>query len=492
LILLGNGLLLAAITTRQVSAAWLEVGFPFWSFLAVVSFASVIGHARRHSQRLAFAWTFLLLAEIVVTSGNLNTLTTIIGWPIPDTISYACYTSFYPLLLIGFLLLPTSPFQQIGSWKTALDIAIVLLSTTLLLWSYWLGPLIAAHKGDNVTAQLLILIAPVGDLLLIWNLVLLLYHEEWPWNRLTYYLFLLAILASLIADFHFGYQIVISGYHSGAWFNLGWIISSLSLAVAGMAQLVAMQSRPACGSAPPARPGHRMVRQIRQWLHESTTYLPYGWIIAVYLMLARIYQGDDYLNDAWVLVGIGLIIGLVMVRQMLTLHENSHLLHHVRQQTTELQNEVQERKKAEAQLAHDALHDALTGLPNRVLFMDRLRQASARAARYPGQRFAVLFLDLDQFKLVNDSLGHGSGDQLLITLARRLLHCVRSGDTVARLGGDEFVFLLEDIRIKQDATALASQILTMLQQPISLKEQPLFVAASIGIVVDVEHYCFVK
>lgn len=488
LLLLGNVLLLAGITMHLVPAIWLEIGFPLWSFFAAMIFASVVWQAQRQSRRLALAWAFLLLAEILVTTGSINVLTAAIGLPIPETVGYACYTSFYPLLLIGFLLLPNGPFQQIGSWKTALDIAIVLLSTTLILWSYWLGPLIAAHKGDNVTAQLLILIAPVGDLLLIWILALLLYHEQRQWNRLTYYLFLLAILAALISDFHFGYQVVISSYRSGAWLNLGWVVASLSMAMAGMAQLVAMQPSLVPASALSEATYHPHIMQVRKWLHESANYLPYGWIITVYLMLARVYNQPDYLKATWLIIGIGLIIGLVMIRQMITLHENSRLLRQVQQQAAELHDEVQERKKAEAQLAHDALHDALTGLPNRVLFMDRLRQASARTARHPGRGFAVLFLDLDQFKVVNDSLGHGSGDQLLITLAQRLRLCLRSGDTVARLGGDEFVFLLEDTRAKQDATALASHILAMLQQPFILKEQPFFVAASIGIVVDVEHY----
>lgn len=488
LLLLGNVLLLTGITSHQVPAPWLEIGFPIWSFFAAVIFVSVVWQARRHAHRLALAWTFLLLAEIMVTSGSINALTAPIGLPVAEVVGYACYTGFYPLLLIGFLLLPNSPFQQIGSWKTALDIAIALLSTTLILWSYWLGPLIAAHKGDNVTAQLLILIAPVGDLLLIWILALLLYHEQRQWNRLTYYFFLLGILASLISDFHFGYQVVISSYRSDAWLNLGWVVSSLSLAMAGMAQLVAMQSGLAQASILPEASHHPHLAQIRKWLHESTKYLPYGWIITVYLMLARIYNQTDYLKATWLIIGIGLIIGLVMIRQMITLHENSRLLRQVRQQAAELHGEVQERKKAEAQLAHDALHDALTGLPNRVLFMDRLRQASARTARHSGRGFAVLFLDLDQFKVINDSLGHGSGDQLLMTLAQRLRLCLRSGDTVARMGGDEFVFLLEDTRVKQDATALANHILAMLQQPFLLKEQPFFVTASIGIVVDVEHY----
>jgi PAS domain S-box-containing protein len=105
------------------------------------------------------------------------------------------------------------------------------------------------------------------------------------------------------------------------------------------------------------------------------------------------------------------------------------------------QSDITARKHAEDQLRHDALHDALTGLPNRALFMDRLGQALARMRGRKGSGFSVLFLDLDRFKVVNDSLGHTAGDELLVATARRLLLCVRPEDTVARLGGDEFTIL---------------------------------------------------
>src|SRR5439155_17626322 len=101
--------------------------------------------------------------------------------------------------------------------------------------------------------------------------------------------------------------------------------------------------------------------------------------------------------------------------------------------------DISERKRSEAAIAHQALHDALTELPNRNLLLDRLSQALARTTREEQELVAVLLLDLDRFKLVNDSLGHPAGDDLLVRIARRLYDAVRPGDTVARLGGDEFV-----------------------------------------------------
>src|SRR5262249_16902236 len=113
--------------------------------------------------------------------------------------------------------------------------------------------------------------------------------------------------------------------------------------------------------------------------------------------------------------------------------------------TASIGADITERKHAEERLVHEALHDALTGLPNRPLFMDRLNTGLGRAGRQDSYRLAVLFLDLDRFKMVNDSLGHLQGDQLLIQLSRRLERCLRPADTIARLGGDEFTILIEEL-----------------------------------------------
>lgn len=146
------------------------------------------------------------------------------------------------------------------------------------------------------------------------------------------------------------------------------------------------------------------------------------------------------------------------------------------------QTDVTDRKQAEQRLQHDALHDALTGLPNRVLFLDRLDQAIRRAQRaHPEAAAAVLFLDLDRFKLVNDSLGHQVGDQLLIAVARRLESAVRPPDTVARLGGDEFTVLLDGVTDVHEASVVAERVHQTLRTPFEIDERELFIDASIGI-----------
>jgi diguanylate cyclase (GGDEF)-like protein/PAS domain S-box-containing protein len=141
---------------------------------------------------------------------------------------------------------------------------------------------------------------------------------------------------------------------------------------------------------------------------------------------------------------------------------------------------ITERKALEAQLAHQAFHDPLTGLANRVLFMERLTHAFAKLQRRR-QQGAVLFVDLDRFKVINDSLGHHVGDQLLVEVSRRIRACVRPEDTVARLGGDEFAVLLESVTDRASAMSVAERITEAMQRAFTLGEREVFVTASVGI-----------
>ncbi len=150
--------------------------------------------------------------------------------------------------------------------------------------------------------------------------------------------------------------------------------------------------------------------------------------------------------------------------------------------------DVTERKTAEEQLVHDALHDALTGLPNRALFNEELRLAIDRRRRRADYGFTVLFLDLDRFKVVNDSLGHLAGDTLLTELSARIHRCLRPGDRVARLGGDEFTILLDDIDDVPDATRIADRIQAELAAPFVIGGREVYTTASMGIALSATGY----
>jgi len=147
-----------------------------------------------------------------------------------------------------------------------------------------------------------------------------------------------------------------------------------------------------------------------------------------------------------------------------------------------------QRNRAEQSLLHNAFHDPLTGLPNRNLFLERLNHYMQRLSRNPTSGFAVLFLDLDRFKFINDSLGHSVGDQLLIDVAQRLQHCSRPGDTVARLGGDEFTILLEGVSTELEVSHITNRIHETLRQPFELYAHELFAHCSIGVAFGNSNY----
>ncbi len=160
-------------------------------------------------------------------------------------------------------------------------------------------------------------------------------------------------------------------------------------------------------------------------------------------------------------------------------NEHGQLTHYV-----SVMREATARKQAEEQLRRNAFHDPLTGLPNRLMFMDRLAQTVDRAKHDPSYSFGLLFLDLDRFKVINDSLGHLIGDQLLITIARRLESCLQKGDLVARLGGDEFTILLENIDDLEPANRVAERIHQVLAKPFDLSGNEVFTSVSIGIAIS--------
>ncbi len=271
----------------------------------------------------------------------------------------------------------------------------------------------------------------------------------------------------------------------------------------------------------------------RKWLEEYLRLLESVVVNANELvMISQVEAGDDpldlrivYINDAFLKVTghraadvIGrtaqVLVGpktdldeLTRIREALIRHESvkAELILHRRDNThfwadintvpirnehgqvthfVSVMREVTERKNAEEQLRRNAFHDPLTGLPNRLLFTERLTQIISRSKQIPGRMFAVLFLDLDRFKVINDSLGHLVGDQLLIAIARRLETCVKRTDIVARLGGDEFTILLDDIQTEDAASHVAERIHQELALPFTLNGYEVFTTVSIGIALS--------
>ena len=176
-------------------------------------------------------------------------------------------------------------------------------------------------------------------------------------------------------------------------------------------------------------------------------------------------------------------------RSATSLHQaNVQLEQRVEERTQELRQQIRQREQIQQQLKHQVMHDPLTGLPNRGFLRDRLDRVLALLQREPERRCALLYLDVDRFKVINDSLGHLAGDEFLQEVARRLLSCVRDPDVVARLSGDEFAILLEDIEIPAAAVSVAQRVLQALAEPLRVAGRELEPSASMGIAIGDSSY----
>jgi diguanylate cyclase (GGDEF)-like protein len=472
--------------------------YPLWNLISFLGIALAAIRSRVHSRQMSTAWGFIGLAQLSYVLGNLVWFVYEIilrQTPYPS-LSDALFLTSYPLFVAGIILIPTRPLRPLQRLKIGLDIGIIMACATLGLWVFLLGPLIVSAKGEDLFANLITMTYPLADLLMFWGLILLAYRRIERRYNIPLLILGIGALFLMVTDLLFSDQTLLRAYQSGGLLDLGWGISCSLGALAGLWQSAIVRAPTAGPAAAPIDQGEQL--HLNAW----TTYIPYLWLIGAYLLLVRSHNQETPISFLNTSIWVGLIICLVLIRQMLALAENRSLfarlqgaLDHVRRQADELgltnrelEAEVAERTRIEEQLAHGILYDALTDMPNRVLFMDRLQHAIDFAKRHSSYNFSVLFLDLDYFKNINDSLGHSIGDQLLISLSQRLRMCVRSTDTVARLGGDEFVILIEEIHSYDDTVNTAERILQKLTTPFILLDHQLFASASIGVVLNAKEY----
>ncbi|WP_102128158.1 putative bifunctional diguanylate cyclase/phosphodiesterase [Deinococcus planocerae] len=399
---------------------------------------------------------------------------------------------------LAFRRLPRAPLSRGAAVQLALDVALVTGSAALFSWRFLFTDVLTTYTGQPL-ALWVAFAYPALDLLLL-ALALLLVARQGGAPRRAAGLLALGLAALIVADSGFAYLSLQNVYRAGAWPDLFW---SLGAALVGLASL---------GATPGPHPSPRTSEEARAWPLALTPYLAV--VAATFLQLSTFGERGP---EAWgVLVGGALLTLLVILRQGLAFAGNERLTRRLRALSGELETRVAERtaelrrqggaldaanaelralsaaletqvrertaalEASHAQLAHLAQHDALTGLPNRALLEDRLTRATAHAARHGGL-LAVLFVDLDGFKFVNDTLGHRPGDEVLTEVARRLTGAVRGCDTVARFGGDEFVVLLHDLAREEDAAAIAGRMLATFAQPFALSEHEVRVTASVGV-----------
>ena len=355
------------------------------------------------------------------------------------------YLAGYPALAAGIVFLLRAR-QSNGRFDGIFDGCILALAGSVAVWEGLLEPTIG--QGMPLTERLVTTAYPTMDLVLLTAVASLALTDirALPAYR---YLFV-GLTMQLAADVAFATSAVSGAYVDGVWFDGGWLLGYLFLGLAAL---------------------HPSMRRLAEPV-EQPSAARFGPVRAMVLGLSLLAG-----PVALVLEGSGMdpydgpvILSIFTVATLLVLARLWGLL-------TGKDRDIEER-------AHAALHDALTGLPNRVLFLDRLDHALRRSQR-SGEGVAVLFLDIDHFKLVNDTAGHAVGDQLLQTVAERLCSAVRGADTVARFAGDEFTVLCEGVHDEVGAAVVADRILEMLAPPVALPELDLHLSASIGIAVAV-------
>jgi diguanylate cyclase (GGDEF)-like protein len=485
-------LLISLAATTIPQSEWTRI--VLIDILVIIANALAVGvlvYAARatftHSKRLAWVWVFLSLAQVSYFVADVIwfILEVILQQDPFPSLADGFYVLYYPLFLFGILLFPTLKQNRTDGLKTTLDMGVVLLASVLGFWNFLIGPII--HAGEDTPLALLLSLAyPVGDILLLNALLSLIYKQIVGTRRGAMLLLSASVFSFIFIDCFFSYQFITETYVSGSPLDVGWIIPYLLTGLAGVCHIITIRSEPASEMKPKSQ-----ALLFGRW----TMYLPYIFLIGAFILLILSHSLPMPMSFDQLALSVSIIIFFVLVRQIITLAENNRLnselqnamdqvkvqAYTVQKANQDLQFEINIRKKAEEQLVHDALHDALTGLPNRVLFIDRLKHAMECARHRKDYPFSVLFLDLDQFKVVNDSLGHNVGDELLIAIAKRLLGCMRPSDTIGRLGGDEFVILMEDAT-DDVVYATANTILARLKQPFALTQHEIYTSASIGVV----------
>lgn len=484
--------------------AFSDLNSPVIDLLACAFLLLAARHTARRSKRLALAWGILALAELIYASGDViwAVLEVFLHQTPFPSIADRVYLAYYPIFLAGVILLLGRRRAAIEMINNALDLAVILVAAIMGFWNFLIGPILLYNTDAPAYEKFIVAAYPVGDLVLLGSALLILYDSrnspngqgstlrepELEQPAIPVFLLGASMLFTVFSDAVYGYRSLEGTYSSGGLLDLGWITASLLIAMAGAAQWTSMQPNNAISDY---RPGPTLRARL-QWVK---TYLPYVWMLGAFALLVVAALEPLPMGFPGIALGVTVILGLVLIRQFITLSQNQKLTEKLQTQATSLEStnrdlnlEIAERLRVQEQLAFDVLHDQMTGLANRRLFLDRLGQAIKRSKRRTSLSSGVIFMDLDQFKVVNDSLGHASGDQLLVSVGKRLEGALRSGDTVARFGGDEFAILLDDLENPDAVLKVADKLHEVLAAPFHIRDRDVHITASIGIVTALADY----
>src|SRR3954447_4787661 len=432
------------VATHLLPAAAAAVASDLTQFLAAGAAAvTTAAHARRCAAgRLRAAWLLLALSCACWCGGQGYWAWLSVRGQSPfPSLADAGFLGFAVLAVLAMLVHPAAGGRT-GVWQRVLDLVMTCAAVGLVSWKTALGAVVAADDGHDLYARALLMAYPVADVAMIVLVVLLLARTRG--DRTALNLVGLGLVAQGVADSTFAYLAATSSYDGGS-VDVAWVVAFLLIAVAG--------------SCPVGNPTPAVPRRAAPSVPVS--FLPYIPVVAAFVVALGATWTRRPLGQVEVLAVL-VVVATLLARQYATVRQNSRL-------TADL-------AAREAELHHLAFHDSLTGLANRALLRDRLTSALELHER-DLRGVAVIFADLDDFKVVNDTLGHGLGDELLCRVAERLTGALRSGDTLARLGGDEFAVLLED---DGDPLATAARLGDALQAPFMVGGHTLVVGAQGG------------
>lgn len=442
--------------------------------------AIVIG-VRLHRPTAARGWYLVASANLCFVLGDivLNLYDGLWHTEPPFPSADVVYLAGYPLLFTGLVRI-MRPHGMAGSRDGLLDAAIVSVGALGLTWHFLMGPtlhataLSAGSRGGAgfSPAKLVTMLYPAMDLGILTVVVAAVLLGSA--RRAADQLLLAAVVLILIADFWYDLDTLHGSYGAGSAVNAAFLLNYVLMGAAALHPSVGT-THSAAGTTVGGDPA--MAHSERRWWVPLVAGAA---LISPVIMLVNGIAGLPV--DLPVLAGTCLLVFVLVSLRVYWLfgrvtRQNALLQH----RSQSLRWALAAQEMLEDDLQHQAFHDSLTGLPNRALLQDRLEQALRTAQLH--QPVALCFCDLDNFKGVNDTLGHPIGDELLVVVAKRLTSVVRGLATVARLGGDEFAVLLEDADQLGAANALAERIVSVLREPIRIAEHRIVLSASVGVVL---------
>jgi diguanylate cyclase (GGDEF)-like protein len=365
--------------------------------------------------------------------------------PLPSAADIG-YLGFAPFAVAAMLAFPAQDARLASRLRTLLDGCITAAALLYASWALVLGPAFQADT-TSVAEKVIVLAYPVSDVVIATIVFVVLGVRRR--GHVPVAVLGGALLSLTVADTALAYYSQQGTYHTGFVTDAGWVAAFLLVAAAALH---------------PPRAGVPRAEKVAP-ARALLPYLP----LALAVVTSAALQLLDRTAGPFLYWCFAILVVLVFGRQLLTMLDNQKL-------NRQLAGML-------GKLEYQAFHDRLTALPNRALFHDRVEQALARRRREPTP-IALLFIDLDDFKDINDGLGHAAGDELLVAVAQRLRDCVRAEDTVARLGGDEFAILLEQATDEPAATAVAARVVQSMQAAFPLADGIVQVTASVGVTVS--------